>query len=469
MSGDVVLLTSAGGDDLAAVVQCIERTAQVRLARDLDALERAALGPHTTLIGFGTGTIVPAPLLRLLARPAYNFHAASPDYPGRDPHHFAAYDGVRRYGATLHVMTERVDDGPILAVEWIDLPQQVSPSELLRLANAAMLKLLKARIADLVGSTPLTPLSGVVWGQRKTTRALFREMCRLSPTISRDEFERRFFAFDGAEYDNLTTNLHGWTFRIEKSVPRQVVDSRWQEFTEEGYRVLVQKAKAAGYAFVGFNERTPTRHVIWRHDIDHSIHRAARIAEIEREEGVASTFFVNPHSMLYNMLEPECTALLRRIVQIGHALGLHFDADAYPMPLSAAQFADALARERSLLRDFICVPIDAFSIHNPGIHGLTEIDEPEIAGMSNAFDREIRTQYGYVSDANGYWRQRPAAEVIECGGHERLQVLTHPDWWTPDALPPRARVERCVLGRAERVMAKYDDVLRRSGRRNITS
>jgi methionyl-tRNA formyltransferase len=69
------------------------------------------------LLSHSTSVIVPGKLLEPFGERALNIHAASPDYPGRDPHHFAVYDGVRRYGATLHRMARKVDAGAILDVE----------------------------------------------------------------------------------------------------------------------------------------------------------------------------------------------------------------------------------------------------------------------------------------------------------------------------------------------------------------
>ena len=73
----------------------------------------------TVLAAFGTGVIVPPDLLARYDR-AYNFHAAPPAYPGRDPHHWAAYDWATVYGATVHIMTERVDAGPIVGVAELE-------------------------------------------------------------------------------------------------------------------------------------------------------------------------------------------------------------------------------------------------------------------------------------------------------------------------------------------------------------
>jgi hypothetical protein len=45
---------------------------------------------------------------------------------------------------------------------------------------------------------------------------MFRQMCEIAPDISAEEFERRYRAFDGGSWNNLTVTIHGRRFRIEK-------------------------------------------------------------------------------------------------------------------------------------------------------------------------------------------------------------------------------------------------------------
>lgn len=184
-----------------------------RVVRSLAEL-RAATG--TMLFSFSTSIIVPPDILRRFDGAAYNLHAASPEYPGRDPHHWAVYDGATRYGATLHQMTPRVDDGPIIDVEWFDVEAGTMPPQLLAAANAAALRLL-ARCAPLLqrsGALVVDP--DLRWTGVKRTRADFLAMCRLPPDISAAEFVRRVRAFDSPNHDNLSVTLHGRTFRLER-------------------------------------------------------------------------------------------------------------------------------------------------------------------------------------------------------------------------------------------------------------
>lgn len=208
----VVFLTHLSGQPLAEVGPALDRPV---LAHDLPSLE-AAIAPGAILLSYGTSVIVPAAVLDRFEGRAYNLHAASPDYPGRDPHHFAVYDGAARYGATLHRMTPKVDDGPIVDMELFDTPPDVRPSQLLALANAAAIRILLRSGPKIARGETLAPMPGVAWGPVKRSRRDFLAMCRIDPGLPADEFERRFRAFDGEAQDNLYIELHGRTFRLTK-------------------------------------------------------------------------------------------------------------------------------------------------------------------------------------------------------------------------------------------------------------
>jgi peptidoglycan/xylan/chitin deacetylase (PgdA/CDA1 family) len=232
-------------------------------------------------------------------------------------------------------------------------------------------------------------------------------------------------------------------------------------FTEHAYRELVRVAKAR-YAFVSFTEyeTAAAGSVLWRHDLDFSVHRAVALAQIEADEGACATYFVQLHSPFYNALEAEIAAGIRAIVDLGHELGLHFDPHFYGRHVGEQE----LARERALLEEVFETPVRAFSFHNPTLNGLrTDVDF--VAGMVNAYGPFVSTHYVYASDSHGYWREAPLAEVLGAAEHERLQVLTHPEWWVPQPLSPRDRVSRAIDGRAARQHRRYDEVMTAMRRR----
>lgn len=241
--------------------------------------------------------------------------------------------------------------------------------------------------------------------------------------------------------------------------------TRPQDFTLSAYVELLRLAKAT-YAFTRYREIDVTRRfVLWRHDCDFSLNRAARLAEAESAEGVSSTYFLNPHSEFYNLLEaPQC-ALVRSIVALGHDVGLHFDAGAYEIA-SEAQLSAAVAREASWLQDWFGVSPAAVSFHNPTV-GLASYEADEYGGLINCYARRFKESVPYVSDSNGFWRFRNLHDVLERAEEPCLQVLTHPEWWQDQALYPRERVFRSCYGRARATMRGYDAFIDTHGRENV--
>jgi methionyl-tRNA formyltransferase len=204
--GRIVFLTSLDDRTCQPFLAALGDHVVVRSAAEL----MAASGD--ILLSYGTSLIVAQDQLDRF-RAAYNVHAASPDYPGRDPHHFAIYDGVKRYGATCHVMKARIDEGPIVDVEWFDVAPDDTPENLLKRADQAAVTIIH-RLGPRFRNGPLPPISQA-WGQRKTRRSDFLAMCRISPDISREEFERRFRAFNSGRHNNLTVEVQGKIFRID--------------------------------------------------------------------------------------------------------------------------------------------------------------------------------------------------------------------------------------------------------------
>ena len=239
---------------------------------------------------------------------------------------------------------------------------------------------------------------------------------------------------------------------------------RFADFTEDAYREMLRTAKR-GYAFEPFGTGSQARHALWRHDVDISVHRALRLAQIEADEGVRATYFFLLRSEYYNLLEGPVLTRAREVLALGHWLGLHFDPSTFD-PHSPDELERGLVRERDFLADLLEHPIDAFSFHNPTIHGF-DFRMDEIAGMLNTYGRGIDERYTYVSDSNGYWRHNRLPDVLEAADEQRLHVLTHPEWWQAEPMSPKQRLARAIEGRAANSRRAWDDLLERWGRENV--
>jgi hypothetical protein len=239
----------------------------------------------------------------------------------------------------------------------------------------------------------------------------------------------------------------------------------FSDFTRSNYRKLLRIAKEK-YEFCNFeNYESSSNFIIWRHDVDFSVHSSHALAVIEKEENVQSTFFIHLHNEFYNVFEKEITELLKKIFEMGHNPGLHFDCHFYGITDQRA-LEEKLAFEKEILEKLLNVPVNAFSFHNT-TEEILLYDNNDYAGMINTYSKFFRKDTGYCSDSNGYWRYERLEDVLSSGKYPRLQVLTHPAWWQEEVFSPRQRIWRCIEGRAEKTKQKYNDTLSSMGRENI--
>lgn len=237
------------------------------------------------------------------------------------------------------------------------------------------------------------------------------------------------------------------------------------DFTRSNYSNLIKVAKDK-YHFCNFTDFVGhERYVIWRHDVDASAHSAVRLAEIEAENNVNATYFLHLHSVFYNALEKNIIECFMKILNLGHNLGLHFDSDFYGN-LDQSKFEYWLRYEAEILESIFKVPIKVFSFHNTTPFAMA-CTEHEYAGLINATSSYFREKVAYCSDSNGYWRFRRLEDVLHDPQIQRLQVLTHPEWWQEEEMSPRQRILRCIDGRAKKTIEKYDRALREFGRENV--
>jgi methionyl-tRNA formyltransferase len=170
--------------------------------------------PGLRLIGFCTPTVVPAGMLNEFEAGAYNFHPGPPTYPGRHPASFAIYEGATRFAATAHEMRARVDSGPIIGVEWFDMPQLPRLSQVEDLTYDAAVRLFSKLGPLLATATSPLPVIDTMWSGRKSTQRDFEAMCALPTNIDAAELERRVRAFADGLQGSLNLTVHGRRFKL---------------------------------------------------------------------------------------------------------------------------------------------------------------------------------------------------------------------------------------------------------------
>lgn len=239
----------------------------------------------------------------------------------------------------------------------------------------------------------------------------------------------------------------------------------FSDFTTKNYTKLVKYANEK-YHFITFDTRAfHHKSIYWRHDVDFSMHRAYKLAQIEAELGIKTTYFVLLHSQFYNLLEPEVTDLVFKIINLGHNIGLHFDSHYYVIN-DEKTLNEKLIFEKVFLENLFKIKINVFSFHITN-EFTNQCRNNEYGKMINVYSSYFQNNVNYCSDSNGYWRFDRLEDVLTKGNFQVLQVLTHPELWQDEVMSPKQRIEKCINGRANKTREWYQNVLVKYNRKDI--
>tara|TARA_B110001452_G_scaffold66345_1_gene53236 strand:- start:353 stop:1081 length:729 start_codon:yes stop_codon:yes gene_type:complete len=154
-----------------------------------------------------------------------------------------------------------------------------------------------------------------------------------------------------------------------------------------------------------------------RHDIDFDLELAHRVALIESEMGIYSTFFILTTCPSYNILAKKNRSLLIKIKEMGHEIALHFDPTLYLDNLDAA-----VDRETQILSFAVGDEISSISLHNPTSHGLYPIFDKYV----NAYSSELFNSENYISDSCFSFRDKDPFSFLKNIKNGMVQILLHP-------------------------------------------
>lgn len=235
-----------------------------------------------------------------------------------------------------------------------------------------------------------------------------------------------------------------------------------EDFTENNYQILL---KMILYEAVFYEEIKHKEHfALWRHDIDFSVHRANKLAKIEKKNNINATYFLQLGSYFYNVFEQEIKELIFEIKELGHEIALHFDPTQYHIK-KKDDLEKCLVYEKNILQTLFDTKIKVFSFHNPTAE-ILKYNDFKYADMINTYAKYFKEEVQYCSDSNGCWRHKRLEDFL-AQKYDKIQVLTHPGWWQKDIMSPRKRIQRCIDGRADKLAKKYDKALEEFGRENI--
>jgi hypothetical protein len=198
------------------------------------------------------------------------------------------------------------------------------------------------------------------------------------------------------------------------------------EFTHATYRSLLQHIRNCGHAICPLSGVPESgKYVILRHDIDYSVVKALELAEIEHDLGARATVFLMFSSTYYNLLSLEQLHAARRIVSLGHEIGLHYDTDLFQETSDDFQVQRVQTQAR-FLSDLLETPVRTVAQHNPSVTPR----RIQVAGYIDAYADEYCKNIAYLSDSRRLFGVQDPFRFFEI--HDRIQLLIHPLWWSAD-------------------------------------
>jgi hypothetical protein len=220
-----------------------------------------------------------------------------------------------------------------------------------------------------------------------------------------------------------------------------IIKEKIMGFSIAKYCDLLRNGISSGYDFIGFHEVGPIGQTVsrdnnlclLRHDVDADVSAALVMAKIERQLDVSATYFLMLRSPLYNLMGRKNHMMVEEILDLGHAIGLHYDQGFDAMRnWTAARTATAIEEEAQWMEKQFNTKVSSVSFHQPSSTILqANIDT---GTRINTYDRSRLVNFDYFSDSN---RQFKLAELAK-GNIENsfsvlfprnLQLLIHPMWW----------------------------------------
>ena len=202
-------------------------------------------------------------------------------------------------------------------------------------------------------------------------------------------------------------------------------------FTYDEYRTLLQRVSAGrdNLCFGDFHKPVAgERFFLLRHDVDYCPDISLAMAEVEAGLGIRATYFMLLTSRHYNLLSERYITAPRRLRELGHEVGLHYDLSVLES-IEGLTATEVLLQQAEMLAALAGGAIESIAMHNPSLSGADPFRQDK--RFVNTYHEAFTTDIAYFSDSCGAWRDE--AHAILTGPAEaipqKLQLLIHPMLW----------------------------------------
>ena len=204
--------------------------------------------------------------------------------------------------------------------------------------------------------------------------------------------------------------------------------------------------KDYNYCITDYNEyKNYEKCAILRHDVDNSLYDAVKLAKIEYDNNVKSTYFILLSTDFYNIFSKNSRKLINEVISLGHHIGLHFDEVKYDDINNKDSLKKYVYKEIEIMSRELEVDINVVSMHRPSKWVLEEniVFDNNIV---NTYGKEFFENFKYVSDSRMHWRE-DVIGTIKSSNYQKIHILTHAFWYNKENELPKSKFNRFLFNR----------------------
>jgi len=208
---------------------------------------------------------------------------------------------------------------------------------------------------------------------------------------------------------------------------------------------------AQGYQCLSFADpaapSTTGKNLLLRHDIDIDPVMAIPMAKREHEVGARSTYYVLMSNRHTNPFDLEFRHAVHQLADLGHWIGLHFDATQYGLTAESENFNSCVQHEVELTEKILGVRMESVSFHRPS-RDLIGSSGDLTAPLRHTYEPDFVHTIEYCSDSSGRWSYGPPEERSAIAEGRPFHLLTHPISWGHSAEEPKERIRAWISNRS---------------------
>jgi hypothetical protein len=223
------------------------------------------------------------------------------------------------------------------------------------------------------------------------------------------------------------------------------------DFTLDKYRALCKAAADSQYAVLGVKSyltmpNLPPKFIILRHDVDRKPDKAVRMAEIEREYGLKSSYYFKYNRKVF---QPN---LIKKVADAGHEIGYHYET----LDKARGDYEKAIQIFQEELKSFreIC-EVDTICMHGNSLTRWVNrdlwqrYDFRDFGLIGEGYLSVPLDKMLYLSDTGRTWSGKHKVkdhvnknntihikstsdliDVIKAGEADHICIVAHPNRWS---------------------------------------